>query len=596
MNAQNTEKLHSSNINPVILNSLNINSRLIYVIDSKITKEELFSIITHSKIDFFSIETSNFYNVKEYIEIIENIKEICGMLKSHIGIIAQLAGRKIKVDSVNLPYANIQFNQNYLLKAGQTLKIISSDSSKKAKKIFNESIITVNFKEIHRVVKKNDLIVINDNKGQLKVLDIREVSEKTCSHNSLVACVLPRKLSSSEYYDMPNHRNSNSQENLKRQDLSPDKADKSSKFKIQIQERKTDSPKSIVSYESEEEEVYQQYEVMQTEEDNDEEKYIYKSKKIDKYFNITSRKFSIYCNLENNPGDYFYNKNGENECSEIGHTEDNLNINNNCVQLEKPPASFIEYNKFAKKVTNINAKHRRNLTTTNFIHTSENNDKRLKICTNSKNKIKKHEIICSVEYDCFINTNSFLFIPNLDYVEHGIDVLSQREVREINTLYDLGVDYICISIKNLKDIESIKEINPEVKIISSLPDFSCLRNLDDILKNSYGIILSRTFHIINENTKSSLIRISKNVIYKCREYGKPIFSFLDLNNNYINFNENSEILNCMADGLDGFFLTLSQNIQINRINIIESLVSRFSELKSDGQCHIKNFNNYILAR
>ena len=55
-----------------------------------------------------------------------------------------------------------------------------------------------------------------------------------------------------------------------------------------------------------------------------------------------------------------------------------------------------------------------------------------------KEKINQDfESICSIEYDCTITENSSLFIPNVDFSKHGVNLLTQREVREISELDDL---------------------------------------------------------------------------------------------------------------------------------------------------------------
>lgn len=52
---------------------------------------------------------------------------------------------------------------------------------------------------------------------------------------------------------------------------------------------------------------------------------------------------------------------------------------------------------------------------------------------------------------------------------------------------------------------------------------------------SSGVILSRTFQILNKKLKNSvilfnkqIIRLTKSLISKCRGKGKPIFSYIDI--------------------------------------------------------------------
>lgn len=59
-------------------------------------------------------------------------------------------------------------------------------------------------------------------------------------------------------------------------------------------------------------------------------------------------------------------------------------------------------------------------------------------------------------------------------------MLSQREVRELSELDNLGVEFVILPITNIADIESIQGILSEdshIKIIASIPDYLVFKAL-----------------------------------------------------------------------------------------------------------------------
>jgi hypothetical protein len=192
----------------------------------------------------------------------------------------------------------------------------------------------------------------------------------------------------------------------------------------------------------------------------------------------------------------------------------------------------------------------------------------------------KYEINCTVDFDCPFNINSFLFIPNIDFVKHGIDILSCREVAEIASLINLKVNFICISIGCNKDIESIKETlgeQPGVKILASIYDYRSLNYIDDILTFADGIVVSRTFQIINTDIKVKSVNLTNALIKKAREYSKPIYTYIDIDEEAIINKQNIKTFNKyhtlfdLTDKYDGFILNI-----------------KFSGKHVDATCHLIN--------
>jgi len=155
-------------------------NRLIYLIHSKLSqvqsnlyKDDLEDLITNCEIDFFSIDTTNFIDVQEYYQMIENIISLREKHDKQIGIIVELKGRKIKVEKFTKEKNIIH------LKQGNTVKLVTHAKNSDSEKI------VISFKELYKMLTPGDKIIINENKASLTVENIVEIhSEKSRTRNN----------------------------------------------------------------------------------------------------------------------------------------------------------------------------------------------------------------------------------------------------------------------------------------------------------------------------------------------------------------------------------------------------------------------------
>ena len=562
-------------------------TRLIYVIDTKHSREELERIISECEIDFFSIDTQCFANKRDYKEMIINIKEITQELNHPIGIIAELAGRKIKVEAIKLGnQSNAQ--ESYQLKKGDRIKVYSNPNSKAFhKNIQPENIfdhdkqIIVNFKDIHRLVKKNDSIIINDNKGELKVLEIREKLHRTQTAINIPIKAIQFRNSQIIPYNTLRHLSNldvRVQEIINEDDISLSHAiRKKSTSDCYLQEVVNSAVAKGVRVD---EEIKTQNLAKQI------KKITFKSEESLSSFTSGERDIEDYKKgYEDYPDNTIFP--GDEITREKLMREENASFLKNTARRH---TVFIDTttNESSKQVSSsdLTSSHRTvmSLNSSPVLRASEFECRRSLLRKSTCNK-KCMEIICEVKYDCTINRNSVLFVPNVDYTTLGIDILTNTEVREINELDQLGIDFICIGIKSMKDIESIREVNSNINIIASLPDYNALACLDEILKETSGVLLSRTFQILNEKTKNSITRLTKNVIQTCRASGKPVFSFIDIREDFLVCRRRrkshvNDIMHNIIDGMDGFFLNVL-NSQGCRVNAINYFVDYFKNIHQD---------------
>lgn len=378
----------------------NKNNRLIYHVYRQLSQEEIEKIVEHSEIDFFSIETFMFDNVKTYYSMIDLINAANIKFSKAIGIIAELGGRKFKVQSI---FVEGNSSDGLIhLKKGEKVKIKwSPNSVRKLEKTNHKKIINVNFKYFHELLNLEDEIILNDNRGCLKVVQKKEkeikiidkVRQKSPIRKTIHANLLNQKINH-ETSHHASHISINREEKADRRKS----LDENLKKVISVEENKDSHGFEMYDY-------------------DERTKHHYQTIKATSFIRKSSMRFS------------------QDMAEKLEH-----------LAIESLP----EKENLKRKPTQSKSNCR-----TSFIK----------------------ELICEVQYDCDISKNSFIFIPNADYKSLGIDLLSCREVNELTHLERKGVNFICITIKDMDDINSIREVLSEgskMKILASIPDIAVI--------------------------------------------------------------------------------------------------------------------------
>lgn len=411
MNKCDIDKIHSKYTK---------NNRLIYSISRQLSINEIEEIVRKCEVDFFSIDTVMFENVKIYYTMINQIRDACEKYNKIIGIIAELCGRKIKVYNI---YIDGDSTDDMVdLQKGEIVKIKwTGMRPKKSEKKNSQKTIYVNFRDLDDLVSIEDEIIINDNRGCLKVIEKKEKEVK------LLDRVRHKSTTKHKTHYYSSRMNNKQLENIK--------LDNSNN--IENQNINNSSRKSKVGTSS--------YDHINS-----------NGKKIEKMFDLDEKLRSQFKHDNQN---YFIRK-----------------------------SSFIFTNQIVEKIED-NSKE--------IPHNNTIDTRSFRVKSDSRSSVIKY-LKCEVKYDCKISKNSFLFVPNADYKSLGIDLLSSREVNEINHLNNMGVHFICITIKDMDDIDSIKEVlsqDSKIRIIANIPDFAVnyyfiIIRLSNILMIYYKIHLA----------------------------------------------------------------------------------------------------------
>ncbi|XP_047983996.1 pyruvate kinase-like [Leguminivora glycinivorella] len=160
--------------------------------------------------------------------------------------------------------------------------------------------------------------------------------------------------------------------------------------------------------------------------------------------------------------------------------------------------------------------------------------------------------------------------------------VTKRDSNVIKFVIENQVDAIILNhVEDKEGIKTVKKcISKKVRrpiMLCSISTEKAIDNIDEIIKESDGIILLREFlpYEVSTTYKHRLNTIQKWVIGKCLQAGKPIYISGGVMQNAVRYgviasNEVSDVTNAILDGVSGFILKDCENID-NAIDAVKLL-------------------------
>ncbi len=146
----------------------------------------------------------------------------------------------------------------------------------------------------------------------------------------------------------------------------------------------------------------------------------------------------------------------------------------------------------------------------------------------------------------------------------SIKVLTDRDIEYVKFAIENEIDYIGLSfVRNARDINTLKEViqkfNGKIKIISKIEKPQALKNIDEIIEKSSGIIVARGDLGIEISLEKVPI-VQKELINKANAQKKSVIvatQMLDsmIENPLPTRAEVSDVANAIIDGTDGIMLS-----------------------------------------
>lgn len=318
-------------------------------------------------------------------------------------------------------------------------------------------------------------------------------------------------------------------------------------------------------------------------------------------------------NLNLNGNRSSFNKKNENQNSfklspNKLNDEDFTNYFANTINLENQD-KILDIDNF--KELNIKVRHR--LIKNGFVFKKiKSNSKENLYSLDQQNKTNNKVLVCEVTYPGEINIQAELNIVDKDITEcKDIKLFGAKEISDMNKAISLNINIFCVNANSAEDILEIRNtlhqddknyfgmincdendkscfLNNKLKIFAKIYTNNSIKNFDEILLESDGIILNPLF-ISNTYSFENLCTIEEYISKECKKSHKPLYiessRIETLKHNTIpSLSEISSFSSCIESGIDGFII--SDNFPKDSYKRLQQIISDIENIKET----VPNFN------
>ena len=170
----------------------------------------------------------------------------------------------------------------------------------------------------------------------------------------------------------------------------------------------------------------------------------------------------------------------------------------------------------------------------------------------------KDELKTEVLNDGVISNNKGINIPDIIL---PISSLTTKDKSDLNKAIEMGVDWVALSfVQTSKDIAELRKIvSNNVSVMAKIEKPSAVKNIDDIIDSSDGVMIARGDLGVELPTEKVPV-IQKNIINRCRDFGKPVVVATQMLESMIDHYtptraEASDVANAIYDGADAVMLS-----------------------------------------
>jgi len=205
-------------------------------------------------------------------------------------------------------------------------------------------------------------------------------------------------------------------------------------------------------------------------------------------------------------------------------------------------------------------------------------------------KLRVIKIIKELVYCKALNTNTLkdnkkVTIPG---AKLSIYVPTEQDKKDIDFAIENNIEFIALSfLKTKNEVLRAKKLlkDSKIKIISKIETVEAVKNFDDILKVSDGIMVARG-DLGVELPPEDVPYIQKQIIQKCNNVGKPVITATQMLESMINNPlptraETSDIANAILDGTDAVMLSGESAIgkfPIDAVRIMSKIANKIENM------------------
>lgn len=212
--------------------------------------------------------------------------------------------------------------------------------------------------------------------------------------------------------------------------------------------------------------------------------------------------------------------------------------------------------------------------------------------------IKEEKIYAQVERGGVLLSHKGINIPNTSLTRGG---LTQKDIDDVKAAMPYGVvDFVALSfVQNGEDLRRLREIidNPKVGLIAKIERAVALEVIDEIIKESDGIMVARGDLGI-ELPMEDLPIIQKNLIRHAHWHGKPAIVATQMMTSMMEHPrptraEVSDIANAVVDGADALMLSDETAVGLYPVKAIETMQKIIR--RTEGYLNSDNYFNTSIS-
>lgn len=184
-----------------------------------------------------------------------------------------------------------------------------------------------------------------------------------------------------------------------------------------------------------------------------------------------------------------------------------------------------------------------------------------------------------------LTSNKGVNFPN---TRLGIEILTPKDKEDMAWGVEHGVDFMAISfVQNGNDMiqarEVIRAYGGEVQLYAKIEKFDAVENIDEILRNSDGIMVARGDLGI-EVPYYRVPTIQKMLIQKANEHSKPVITATQMllsmtEKEHATRAEISDVANAVLDGTDAVMLSEESAVGHNPVLVVETMVNTIQAIE-----------------
>ena len=175
---------------------------------------------------------------------------------------------------------------------------------------------------------------------------------------------------------------------------------------------------------------------------------------------------------------------------------------------------------------------------------------------------------------------------NLPNVKLPINAITEKDKKDLKFALEQGVDWVCLSfVQSINDVRMARKlIGKQAWIISKLEKPSAIEELDDIIKESDGIMVARG-DLGVECPIQTVPVLQKKIVKACRKYARPVIVATQMLESMIvnptpTRAEVSDVATAVYDGADAVMLsaeTAAGNYPAEAVTMMHQIIKQVEE-------------------